>query len=134
MNTKRIVGWTFVGIGLLFLLAIASVFLLMRSKGFHRYVLAKIEQTASESTGGRVTVQRYDFHWSNLSADLYGIVIHGSEKAGTQPLLEANRLFVDVRIVSLLRKKVDLNEIIVDHPVVRYITYLDGTSNIPNPK
>ena len=134
MNTKRVVGWTFVGIGLALLLAIVSVFFLMRSRGFHRFVLAKIEQTASESTGGRITIQRYDFHWSNLSADLYGIVIHGREKPGTQPLLEVNRLFVDVRIVSLLNKEVDLNEIIVDHPVVRYVTYPDGTSNIPQPK
>ena len=134
MNKKRIVGWSFVGIGLLLLLAIFSVFFLMRSQGFHNYVLAKIEQTASESTGGQVTVQNYDFHWSTLSADLYGLVIHGSEKPGTQPLLEVSRLFVNVRIISLLHKTVDLNEIIVEHPVVRYVTYPDGTSNIPQPK
>src|SRR5689334_1324120 len=114
MNIKRGIGWIFVGIGVLLIAIIAGAFFLMRSKGFHNFVLAKIEQVASESTGGRVTVQSYDFHWSNLSADLFGVVIHGREKAGTQPLLEVDRLFVDVRIISLLRKEVDVNEIIVD--------------------
>jgi translocation and assembly module TamB len=134
MNTRRVIGWTFVGIGLVLLLAIVGVFFLMRSQRFHEYVLAKIEQTASESTGGRVTIQKYDFHWHNLSADVYGLVIHGKEKPGTQPLLEIDHLFADVRIISVLHRTVDLNEIIVDHPVVRYIAYPDGTSNIPEPK
>jgi translocation and assembly module TamB len=134
MNTQRVIGWIFVGVGLLLLLGIVSVFLLMRSQRFHEYVLGKIEQAASDSTGGRVTVQNYDFHWSNLSADLYGLVIHGRERPGTQPLLEVDRLFVNVRIISALHKRVDLNEIIVDHPVVHYLTNPDGTSNIPQPK
>ena len=131
MNVKRIVGWTFVGIGLLLIVLIAAAALLLHSQRFHEYVLAKIEQTASESTGGKVTIQSFNFHWSNLSADIYGLVIHGREKPGTQPLLAVDRLFVDVRIISLLHKQVDLNEIVVDHPVVRYISYPDGTSNIP---
>jgi len=134
MNIKRAVGWTFVGIGLVLILAIAGIFILMHNQRFHEYLLAKIEQTASQSTGGRVTIQNYDFHWSNLSADVYGLVIHGTEKPGTPPLLAVDRMFVDVRIVSLLHKQVDLNEIVVDHPVVHYISYPDGTTNIPESK
>src|SRR5262249_1540201 len=133
MNWKRSFKWILTVLGLMLpVLIIAGIFIL-RSQRFHEFVLARIEQKAGEATGGKVTIQGYDFHWRNLSADIYGLMVRGREQAGSQPLLVVDRLFVDVRVVSVFKKKVDLNEIIIQHPVVRLISYPDGSTNIPKP-
>src|SRR5438309_4198151 len=91
-------------------------------------------EAGEDSTGGRVEIQNYVFHFSKLSADVYGVVIHGTDKDTDRPLLALDRLSIDLKIVSLLHHKVDLNEIVIQHPVVHLISDKDGRSNIPEPK
>ncbi len=93
-------------------------YLALRSPRFHHYLLAQIERRASEATGAEVRVQNFVLHLSRLSADAYGITIRGKERASAHPLVEADQLGIRLKIISLLRKKVDLNEIIM----ARFIT------------
>ena len=58
---------------------------LLRSHAFHRYVLAKMVERASQATGARVEIGDFHFRWSGLRVDLYQIVLHGSE-AAARPL------------------------------------------------
>ena len=108
-------------------------FVVLRSQKFHSYVLAKIQQQASEATGAQVRIQDFALHPSTLSAEAYGITIRGSEPASALPLAQADQLMIRLKIVSLLRKKVDLNEIILRHPVVNFLVRKDGTTNLPTP-
>jgi translocation and assembly module TamB len=133
MSWKNKFGWTvIVLVGLIIVLGITGYFTL-RSAAFHRYVLGKIQQTASESLGAQVQVQNFTLHLSTLSADAYGITIQSSGVPSGRPLVQADQLMVRLKIVSLLQKKVDLNEIILRHPVVNLRVNKDGTTNLPTP-
>ena len=133
MAWKHKLGWA----ALIVVIVVASLgaigFLTLRSRWFHEYLLAKVEQQASEAIGGRVEINKFDFHLRTLTADAYGIVIHGSEPKSARPLVSADQLTIHLKVVSLLRKKVDLNEIILRHPVVSLIARKDGTTNLPKP-
>ena len=133
MAWKNKLGWVAIFIVGLIVLVVVAGFFILRSSAFHNYVLAKIEQTAGEATGGKVEIQNYVFHLSTLSADAYGITIHGTEPRSTRPLVQADHLMVRLKIVSLLNKKVDLREIILRHPVVNLQVKKDGTTNLPTP-
>ena len=83
---KKILGWTTITFGALLLFAIVAGVLLLKSGGFHRYLVTKIEQQANEATGARVEVQNFIFHIKTLTADVYGVTIHGTEAPGQKPL------------------------------------------------
>jgi translocation and assembly module TamB len=133
MTWKSRLGWiaTFLA-GLLVVIAVAGFFVL-RSTAFHNYVLAKIQQKAGEAIGARVEIRNFALHFSTLTAEAYGITIHGSEPQSARPLVQADQLMVRLKIVSLLQRKVDLNEIILRHPVVSLQVTKDGTTNLPAP-
>ena len=118
MSWEKKLGWIVISVIGLIVIVVVAGFFALRSTAFHNYVLAKIEQTASQATGGQVQIQNFALHLSTLSADAYGITIHGTEPKSGPPLVQADQLMVRLKIVSLLHKKVDLNEIILRHPVV----------------
>jgi translocation and assembly module TamB len=130
---KKVVGSTAVVIGALLLFAIAAAFLLVRSQGFHRWLLGKIIEQASQSTGARVELENFDLHLRTLSAEIYGLTVHGTEASGEKPLLEVRRATVGLKIISILDRKVNLSELLVEDPVVRLTVNKDGRSNLPTP-
>jgi len=133
MTWKRKIGW----LAIILVATIVTVgiagHIVVRSQKFHDFLLTQIQQRASESTGAQVRIQNLALHLSTLAADAYGITIRGNETASAQPLAQADQLTVRVRIVSLLRKKIDLNEIVLRHPVVNLIVKKDGSTNLPTP-
>jgi translocation and assembly module TamB len=133
MAWKKKLGW--IGMVLAASIAVVGVagYLVLRSPKFHGYVLAQIEKQASEATGAQVRIQNFAFHLSRLAADAYGITVRGNQPASARPLVQADQLRIRLRIVSLLRKKVDLSEIILRHPVVNLQVRKDGTTNLPTP-
>ena len=133
MTWKRQLGW--IGIFLIVLIVVFGIagYFAFRSEAFNQYVLAKIQQQASEATGAQVRIQNFALHLSTLSADAYGITIHGSEPESRPPLVQADQLMIRLKIISLLHKKVDLNEIVLRHPVVNFQVKKDGGTNLPTP-
>src|ERR1700746_826870 len=130
---KKAVGWTAVGIGALLLIVIVTGFVLLRSQGFHRWVLAKIVQNASESTGARVELQNFDLHVKTLTADICGLTIHGPEAADQKPLLQIQKASVSLKVISILHREVNLSQLLVENPVVNLTVNKDGQSNLPTP-
>src|SRR6266571_529902 len=133
MAWKRKLGW--IGTGLVAIILVLGIagYVILRSPRFHSYALAKIQQQASEATGAQVRIQDFAIHLSTLGADAYGISIRGSEPTSTLPLVQADQLMIRLKIVSLLHRKVDLNEIVLRHPVVNLLVRKDGTTNLPTP-
>jgi len=133
MKWKRIIAWTAgITFGLLTISVIAGLFVL-RSQGFHRYVLAKIVEQGNEATGGTVEVGNFDFSFSTLTAHLYDFTIHGTEPSGENPLLHVDKLTVGLKILSVLRRQVNLRDLLIEHPAVHLTVDKNGRNNIPEP-
>jgi len=132
---KKIVLWSLAAILVLLVGGVVTlVFLLDHNEGFRHSILAKVEKSVRESTGARLEVRDFNLRLSNLSLDLYNVVVHGTEADPGQPLMAVDHLQVGLTIDSLLRRKWHVRDIIVDHPVVRMAVNKDGENNLPKPE
>lgn len=114
-------------------LAIAGA-LVLRSGWLREQVRRRIVAEIEKSTGGRVELGAFDFNWRTLTAEVKHLVIHGTEPAGSAPLFRAAGVNAGIRIVSVLKRTVDLESLSVQSPEVRLIVSPDGSTNIPRPK
>ena len=131
MNWKKTVRTTlFVAIGILVLLAGAAD-VIVRTRAFNQFVLEKIIQEARATTGARIDIQRVEIHWRKLGVDFYGMVVYGSGGASEPPLFRGDHLAVGLKIVSVLERKVDLAEVILDRPVLDIRVNSKGVTNLP---
>src|SRR5450759_1928361 len=133
-KTYRIV--TIIGMSLIALvvfLVVGSI-IVMQTSWFHNFVREKIIATTEESTGGKVDLGSFDFDWKHLRATIHDFVIHGTEPAGSAPLLRAKLIEVDLKIFSGLKKAIDIQALKIDSPQAHVIVYPDGRTNVPEPK
>jgi translocation and assembly module TamB len=108
--------------------------LALRSGWFREQTRRKIVEAIETATGGRAEIGRLTLDWSNLRARAEGLTIHGTEEAGKPPLLHAGAVTLDLKIISLFQRKVDLAALDVDAPEVHLIVSSDGRTNLPEPK
>ncbi len=130
---QSIVGWMAVIFGALLLIAILAGVLLLKSSGFQRYVVRTIEQQAHEATGARVELRNFNFQLKTLTADLYGLTVHGTEASGEKPLLQIPHARVGLKIISILRRRVNLSELLIESPSANLVINKAGHSNLPEP-
>ncbi|MBZ5534933.1 MAG: translocation/assembly module TamB domain-containing protein [Acidobacteriia bacterium] len=134
MNLKKNLRRILVAVLVLLVTAVIAFFFVVRSRSFHRYVLAKLIEKTAGATGGRVEIGDFAFHWFPLRADIYRLVIHGTEANPAGPLFASDHLGVGLRIISVFESKVDLKELVIDHPVIHLFVDPSGHSNIPRPQ
>lgn len=108
-------------------------YLILHTTGFNRFVARKIIQEAEKATGSAVTIRRMEIRWSKLRVDLYGLVIQGKESDAQLPFLAAAHIAVDLKIVSLLHRKVGVSELIVDQPSLDLRVNAPGQTSVPKP-
>jgi uncharacterized protein YhdP len=131
---KKIVLWSLAAIIVLLVGGVVTlVSLLDHNEGFRHSILVKVEKSVQESTGARLEVRDFKLRMSNLSLDLYNVVVHGTESDPSRPLAAVDHLQVGLTIDSLLNKKWHVRDIIVDHPVVRMAVNKAGENNLPKP-
>ncbi len=131
MQWKKAIGWTFIVLILLLVVAGAGGYFYLRSAGFTQFALRKIEDAAHEATGGRTQIGSLDFRLSTLTAHLHNIVVHGTEGPGSSPLLKIDELTVSVKIQSVFRRKFTLSELVIQHPVAHLVVDRHGRNNLP---
>jgi translocation and assembly module TamB len=131
MSTHKIVRATLVaipgGIAILFVAA----FMILHSKSFQTYALNKITASIGKSTGARISVQSLKVNWRPLAVELSGITAENPAVVAKTPLLTANRLHVTMQIWPLLHRQVQIEGLVIDHPVVYVQTEPDGRNNLP---
>src|SRR5690349_19384572 len=110
---KRIVRLV---LGIVIVLAVIGLagLAVLRSRAFHRFVLAQIVGRASVATGARVEVGDFAFHLSGLRADVYRVVVHGTEGSGRAPLFLLDRGSVGITILSVWRRRISLDDVTLD--------------------
>jgi translocation and assembly module TamB len=133
-NKRRIIQVALIAVPLTAALLFAAAAAILHSKSFQDYALGKILAGVRESTGAEVRVQRMNVSYSPFAVVLYGVVAKNPAVAPSEtPLLLADRLRVSLRIRPLLHHQVQIENLVVDHPVVYVRTANDGHTNLPAP-
>jgi translocation and assembly module TamB len=133
MNWKRKLLWVAAGLVVLTILLFAGGYWFLQTSSFQRYAISKIGQQVQDSTGARLEVQHLALSLRTLTADLYGVTLHGVEPVGQPPLLQADRMTVRLKITSVLQHKISLDELLIVHPVAHLTVDENGKSNLPTP-
>jgi len=119
--------------GVLLVLMAAAVFV-VQSRWFYEKVRGVLVSTVETATGGRVEAASFQFDWKRLRAEISGFALHGNEPADKPALFRAASIAVGLKIVSLVKRDVDIRYLDVANPHVYLIVYPDGRTNVPEPK
>ena len=122
--------WLF---GVTALLAIAAVVVFFGSGAGNPLLRRVLIRRLQSTTGGRVELRSLSIHWLSLRATLGGLVIHGNEPTGTEPLFAAERIDAGLRIDSFWGRKVSLNDLVLEKPQVHVRVEKNGSTNVPTP-
>jgi translocation and assembly module TamB len=134
MSRKRIALTVAGSLAGLLLLALLAGVLAVRSPWFYEQVRRRVVSTVETATGGRVEVQSFRFDWTRMRAEIQGFSLHGTEPPDKPPLFRASAIAVGLRIVSMLKRDVDIQYLDVADPRIYLIVYPDGHTNVPEPK
>ncbi len=131
MKWKKIIGWTLASVVALLLIAAVAGYVYLKSSGFQQFAIHKIVTQVEESTGGRAQISAFDFDLSTMTAHLYGVVVRGTEKPDSPPLLQIDKLTVGLKIKSVVRREISVSELLIEHPALRLQVDPNGRSNVP---
>ncbi len=93
-------------------------------------VIAQIEKMS----GGRVELKEFRFNVWALRAELDDFTLHGREAEGMPPFFHADKLVVDLHVISVFGRKVSVESVLIENPVLDLRFDKDGNSNSPIPK
>jgi len=71
--------------------------------------------------------------WLAMRATIKGLVVHGKEHTGTEPLLTAEEVQAGLRIDSFWGRRISLDELVLQKPHVHIRVEKNGTTNVPVP-
>ncbi len=121
-----------IGITAFLICALTLAVYIAFSSGFaERYLERAIVRGLEERTGGRVEMKRFRFRPWALHAEIEGFTLHGLESAAAAPLFHADRIVVDIRILSFFSRKYALDNLIVNRPQLAIAIDKNGDSNLP---
>ena len=131
---RKWVTWILASAAVALLAFAVTVVLVVRSRWFYDRVRHSIVETVETATGGRVEIASFQFDWHTLRAEVRSFTLHGTEPAGKPPLLHAELAAVGLKLVSILRRDVNIASLEVEQPQVHLIIGPDGRTNVPEPK
>ncbi|HLZ91218.1 MAG TPA: translocation/assembly module TamB domain-containing protein [Candidatus Acidoferrum sp.] len=130
----RHVAWVLAAKVLLIVLIAAGVAIFFGSGAGNPLIQEYVVRSLEKLTGGQVALKSISIRWLSLEITVKGLVIHGREPAGTEPLFAADEVQAGLRVDSFWGRKVSLNELLVQRPQVHIRVEKDGSSNIPSPQ
>lgn len=122
--------WVF---GLAILLSLASIAFFFGTGAGNPLLLRALVHRVHSLTGAKIEVRSISVHWLALEATLRGVVVHGKEPPGTEPLFSAQSVRAKFRIDSFWGRRVSLNELELDRPQIHIRVEKDGATNLPLP-
>jgi translocation and assembly module TamB len=117
-----------------FVIALAALAWYATTDSFQSMVRRRVVAELEHISGGRVELGGLHTIPFRLQVDIRDLTIHGRESAGEVPLVHVDRLVARVKVISALGAEIGFHSLVVDHPIVHFIAYPDGTSNLPQPK
>lgn len=130
---KRFLKRGLVALAAVAVLAYGAWYWALRSEWLREKLRTRVVREIEKATGGRAELGRLDFDPALLWATVDRFTLHGSEPAGSAPFVAAERVRVELKILSFLKRDVDVGRIEIVHPRVNVIVDADGRTNIPSP-
>jgi translocation and assembly module TamB len=127
----RHVAWVLAAKLLLILLALVGVAIFFGSGAGNPLIQRFVVHRLETMTGGHVELRAISIRWWSLDVILKGLVIHGREAPGMEPLFAADEVHAGLRIDSFWGRKVSLNDLLVQRPQVHIRVEKNGLSNVP---
>lgn len=121
------------GMVLFVLAATALAIYIAVATGFaNRLLQQAVIHAIERGTGARVEIKHFQIHLRTLRAEIDGFTLHGLEGPQAAPLFHADRIEVNIRIISFFERKYALQELIVDKPQLVVTIDKSGHSNLPH--
>jgi translocation and assembly module TamB len=133
MKWKKLLGWMLAVLVIVILISAVGGYFYLKSDVFRQFAMRTIIADTNEATGGHAQIGALDFELSTLTAHLYDVVIRGNESPDAPPLFRVDKLTVGLKIQSVLQRKVNLRDLLIEHPEVQLVVDSKGNSNIPQP-
>jgi len=114
-------------------IAILSVIVFFGSGAGNPLLSRLIVRRLQSMTGGKVEFRALSVQWMSMRVTIKGLVIHGKESAGTEPLLTANEVEARLRVDSFWGRKVSLEELFLREPHLHIRVDKTGSTNVPTP-
>jgi len=118
----------------LLLLLSVGVTISLQSPWLHEKVRQRIVYEVERATGGRAEIGAFRFDWKQLRAEVAPLVLHGTEPPGEAPLFRAESVQIGLKVVSILRRDIDIKFLTIDQPKVNLLVDANGKTNVPEPK
>jgi translocation and assembly module TamB len=130
----RILRNVAIGLAAFIAVVVIAAIMVVQTGWFRNFVREKIISATEQGTGGRADIESFTFNWRALEAVVTGFVIHGKEPASAAPFVRADRVQVNLRLFTSLRRILDISYLGIERPAVNVLVFADGTTNIPQPK
>jgi len=101
---------------------------------FQAYVRRRMVAELERITGGRAEIGSFHVVPFHMQVEVRDITVHGSEAPNDVPLVHADHLVAQMKVISFLRTEIGFYSLSLDHPVVHIAIAKDGSTNIPAPK
>jgi len=115
------------------LLAILGVVIFFGSGAGNPLLQRALISRLETATGGKVEFRSMSIRWLAMRVTIGGLVIHGNEPAGTEPLFTTDEVQAVLRIDSLWGGRISLDELSIQQPHVHILVGRNGATNVPSP-
>ena len=141
-RAARIGAWVVGSLLLLIVVLLAGLAWYSTTPDFGRRVGKEVVSVLEDSTGGRVELGKLSLDIWHLAIEVDGLVIHGLEGPGEAPYLSADKIFLRLKLHTILshtvgkgaQSHVGLKYLRVEQPHVHLIIDKNGKTNQPEPK
>jgi len=130
---RRSLSWA-MGALVLLTVAVLAALALNRSGLLERSLQDMLISRIEQGTGARVEIGAFHLHLWKLRVEIDDLTLHGLESASQPPLFHAERVELEIRIVSFFERKIALDELVVTRPQLAVRTDRGGYSNVPVPQ
>jgi translocation and assembly module TamB len=101
---------------------------------FQSWVRGRLIAELERITGGRVELGSFHSMPFRFQVEVRDLTIHGKEAAGEVPFAHIDRLTAEVKLISVLGAEFGFHSVVMERPIIHIITYMDGTTNQPQPR
>ena len=122
----KVLGGAFIGWCVLALVAAWYV----HTQAFRNWALTEVIRVAEERTGMHVRIQGLELSLTPFLAKFRGITVMGAGHVGERPVFQAEQIQIGLRIWPLLRRRAQIDRLVLERPQVFVWTDAHGRSNV----